>query len=89
MSPQNEVTQCCLIKKDTILYNNEVLGSGKLCMLDAFPMNTDIRVAASASSGSEKLWHERYGHLNRESLKILLANELVNGINFSQMIMKT
>ena len=45
-------------------------------------MGTEVHEADRAISSSEQLWHQRYGHLNRYSLRILRTKKLANGITF-------
>ena len=73
----------CVILNDegTILGSGKL--SGKLFVLDALEMNNKTHIADSAVKEiTEELWHQRYGHLNNNSLRVLQNNNLVDGMKF-------
>ena len=71
--------QACVItidgKKYTISHKH-----GKLYKLDtAVP---DETCCISKTNDQPELWHQRYGHLGYDNLKLLNNREMVNGLNF-------
>ena len=68
--------------------NGTIMGSGntdgKLFMLDSSLMKGSLHEAHSAIDGNSlQLWHERYGHLGVNSLKLLSNQKLVDGLELN------
>ena len=64
-----------------------VLGSGKmqgnLYALDVRGTNVEFHdVNVSTNEHLEDLWHQRYGHLSTNNLRLLRDQKLVSGIDF-------
>ena len=64
-----------------------VLGSGKLkgklFVLDAMKRAETLHDVKSAQmQKSEGLWHQRFGHLGKNNLRLLQERKLVKGMNF-------
>ena len=64
-----------------------VLGSGKLkgkrFVLDAVKSHENVHQVKSAQiQNSEELWHQRFGHLGKNNLRLLQERKLVKGMNF-------
>ena len=78
-------------KEKFVVLNNEgaVLVSeklnGKLYELDTAVLDKSLHSANSANlkEVSEEIWHQRYGHLNKKSLRDLQSQNPVDGIAFN------
>ena len=69
------VDDCCTMKKKNHLVENIGIGSNNL-----FPLKLDIVNGSCFLTANEeisKLWHDRYGHLNFQSLKELSSKTIV------------
>ena len=58
--------------------------NGKLYELDTAVLDKSLHSANSANlkEVSEEIWHQRYGYLNKKSLRDLQSQNLVDGIAF-------
>ena len=68
----------------------DIVGSGRRLVAKAtrvgslYYLDCEIDQHTSVAQGSkEVLWHQRYGHLNVQSLQKLSRNNLVNGLDFN------
>lgn len=68
----------CIISKA-----NQVIAKIGMASNNLFPFKPEIinlSLFAVVDKSVSKLWHERYGHLNYESLKLLSTKEIVRGL---------
>ena len=56
--------------------------SGSLYYLDV-ASTTEAHVTTSEKESKEDLWHQRYGHLNETSLKKLVTEDMVDGLDYN------
>ena len=72
-----------LNNEGTVLVSGKL--NGKLYELDTAVLNKSLHFANSANVNdfSEEFWHQRYGHLNKKSLRDLQSQDLVDGISFN------
>ncbi|XP_012846975.1 PREDICTED: uncharacterized protein LOC105966952, partial [Erythranthe guttata] len=67
---------CLLKKKDQHIANIDMIGNNNFSIkLDNFEASSHLTVNEDVS----KLWHDRFGHLNFQSLKELSIKEIVQG----------
>ena len=67
----------------TILKGNQVIAKIAAASNNLFPVKletTNLSCFAAAEKNVPKLWHERFGHLNYGSLKLLSTKEMVRGL---------
>ncbi|CAL8157459.1 unnamed protein product [Prunus armeniaca] len=68
---------CFLSKKNQIVAKIGVVAN------NLFPLKlqtTNLSCFVGIEKGISKLWHDRYGHMNYASLKLLSSKEMVDGL---------
>lgn len=72
-----------------VVKNNEIIATGVKQSNEIYRMFLRLKSAenceneVNVSTTSFKVWHERLGHLNKQSLSELVNNELVNGVKLA------